>query len=64
MWKTVVKLGVSQGPLKVGPGSIPVACACFLEHIPYGEMPFLALLQMKKGLILPQPNVPNFIDFP
>lgn len=64
MWKTVVKLGLSEGLLKVGPGSISVACAYFLEHIPYGEMSFLALLQMKKGLILPQSNVPNFIDSP
>lgn len=45
MWDTVVKLGISERPLAVGPESIPCAQASLLEDIPYDGMPFLALRQ-------------------
>lgn len=39
-----MQLGLFEGPLAVGPGSIPVAGAGFLDPIPYGEMPCSALM--------------------
>ena len=39
------KLGLSEGPLAVGPGSIPGASASLLESIPFIGIPFSALMQ-------------------
>lgn len=57
-----MKLGLSEGPLVVGAGSIPGACASLWKPLSYGHA--MLNLSQERGLILSQLNVLDFCDSP
>lgn len=61
MWMMVIWLGLSVGPLAVGPRLMPGARTGFLEPV----MGYFAQPDSGEGgLFLPQLGIPDFGDFP
>lgn len=59
----MVNLGLSKGPLAIGLVFITGAWASLLEANSYGEMLCSTLTQGGRGLVLPQLNAPDLVDF-